>query len=345
MSNWDKELQAIPTNIITGFLGVGKTTAIQHLLSQKPAHEYWAILVNEFGEIGIDGSLLASANTKDGNIKISEVPGGCICCTAGLSMQIALNRLLEVRNPDRLLIEPTGLGHPKEILEVLTTAQYQSLIKLQKVITLVDARCLQKSHIIENETFKQQITIADIVIGNKMDLCEPFDKESLHAFVKQHNKNKINIIFTQNGEIPIEVLDGPSAMSDFPQYSIDSPKEATHANTNTINEASIPDSGYLCAENQGEGYKSIGWRFSPLIEFDKQKLFSWLCGLSIERLKGIFITDQGVFAYNLAADVLKEIELDDCLESRVEIISDSIDRQWEIDLLSCAATPITVIPH
>src|SRR5688500_14976207 len=108
-------LQAIPTNIITGFLGVGKTTAILHLLKHKPQHERWAVLVNEFGEVGIDGSLLTGASAADGDIFIREVPGGCMCCAAGLPMQIALNRLLSKARPHRVLIEPTGLGHPAEI--------------------------------------------------------------------------------------------------------------------------------------------------------------------------------------------------------------------------------------
>ena len=102
----------VPTTIITGFLGVGKTSAILHLLTQKPAHERWAILVNEFGEIGIDKSLFEGQLTADSGVFIREVPGGCMCCAASLPMQIALNQLLAASRPHRLLIEPTGLGHP-----------------------------------------------------------------------------------------------------------------------------------------------------------------------------------------------------------------------------------------
>lgn len=71
-------INRVPTNIITGFLGVGKTTAILHLLATKPAHEKWAVLVNEFGEIGIDGAIMSEQGAM-----IKEVPGGCLCCTAG----------------------------------------------------------------------------------------------------------------------------------------------------------------------------------------------------------------------------------------------------------------------
>ena len=86
-----EKIEAVPTNIITGALGVGKTTQILKLLEEKPNSERWAVLVNEFGEIGIDGSLLETGRK---GVFIREVPGGCMCCTSGLPMHIALNQLL-----------------------------------------------------------------------------------------------------------------------------------------------------------------------------------------------------------------------------------------------------------
>ena len=84
-----KKFHPIPTNIITGFLGTGKTTSILHLLRHNTGGEKWAVLVNEFGEVGIDGALLTP-----GAFAVKEVPGGCMCCAAGLPTQIALNKLI-----------------------------------------------------------------------------------------------------------------------------------------------------------------------------------------------------------------------------------------------------------
>lgn len=98
---------AIPTNVITGFLGVGKTTAILHLLKSNPSNERWAILVNEFGEIGVDGSLLQGQYSESHGVYIREVPGGCMCCAAGLPMQVALNQLLTRAKPQRLSVQGT----------------------------------------------------------------------------------------------------------------------------------------------------------------------------------------------------------------------------------------------
>ncbi len=114
MSSESQPILGVPTNIITGFLGVGKTSAILNLMANKPENERWAVLVNEFGEIGVDGSLVQGQQSEEQQVFIREVPGGCMCCAAGLPMQIALNQLLNEAKPDRLLIEPTGLTTRKK---------------------------------------------------------------------------------------------------------------------------------------------------------------------------------------------------------------------------------------
>jgi G3E family GTPase len=85
-------LTSISTHIITGFLGTGKTTTILNLLKSKPDSENWAVLVNEFGDIGVDGGIMLDQQHKTGDIFIREVPGGCMCCAAGVPMKIALNQ-------------------------------------------------------------------------------------------------------------------------------------------------------------------------------------------------------------------------------------------------------------
>ncbi len=140
------------TNLITGFLGSGKTTSILHLLAQKPADEKWAVLVNEFGEVGIDGALLA-----DSGALLKEIPGGCMCCVNGLPMQVGLNTLLRQGKPDRLLIEPTGLGHPKQILDILTAAVYEPWIDLRATLCILDPRQLLDERAVSNDNFRDQL--------------------------------------------------------------------------------------------------------------------------------------------------------------------------------------------
>ena len=321
----------IPTNIISGFLGVGKTSAILNLLAQKPETERWAILVNEFGEIGIDGSLF-KGNKKEGeSVAIFEVPGGCMCCTAGLSMQIALSRLLANDRPDRLLIEPTGLGHPKEVLEVLCSESYKNILLVQKTLTLVDARKLRENRFVENEIFQQQIVIADTIIGNKMDLYDHMDEEILRNYVKQINGPITRLVFTENADIDVSEIDGTTL---FESNNIDD-KPTKHHDKLSMQDNSFPEAGYVKAINNGDGFNSIGWRFSPEKVFNYQKLFSLFDGLIIDRMKAVLITDNGVFGFNLTPDKFTESEFDECSESRIELISESIDESFEEGLLDC----------
>lgn len=323
-----------PTNIITGFLGVGKTTAIMHLLQSKPCDERWAVLVNEFGEIGIDGSLFKGKHHQTQGVFIQEVAGGCMCCSAGLPMQVALNQLLLQAKPDRLLIEPTGLGHPKEVVQILSEEHYQNTLDLQHIITLVDARKLSDTRYTEHDTFNQQIAMADVVVGNKVDMYTSADKAKLETYIKKHGEGGTHVVFTEQGKIPPDLLTGQTKM----QRRYGHHHNHSHSDKPSLSNMALPECGYLKAENQGEGFYSIGWRFSPRFEFNHDAIFAFLSGMNAERMKAVFITNEGIFGYNLTPDALSEIELNECYESRIEIICATIDNTWESSLMACIAS-------
>ena len=327
-------MKAVPTNIITGFLGVGKTSTILHLLSHKPPDERWAVLVNEFGEIGVDGSLFQGRYSEEAGIFIREVPGGCMCCSAGLSMQVALSLLIARARPDRILIEPTGLGHPIEVLQVLSGEHYRTALSIEKTLTLVDARQLTNKRYTDHAVFNQQIMVADIVVGNKQDRYGLSEQTLLESYVRQltkHSPDRIPmIVFAEHGVLKPELLAGKTAAD----LSIKQAHQSSGHRTGQADQQ-IPASGYLKASNHGEGFESVGWRFDPSNLFDRDSVFEFLSGLSVERMKAVFITGQGVFGYNLVDDALTEIELDDCLESRIEIIASEISDDWDAQLFAC----------
>ena len=330
MKKPQERMSGIPTNIITGFLGVGKTSAILNLLVNKPENERWAVLVNEFGEIGVDGSLVQGQQREEQQVFIREVPGGCMCCAAGLPMQIALNQLLNEARPDRLLIEPTGLGHPKEVLQVLSSEHYRQVLLLQKNITLVDARRISESRYTGHDTFNQQITIADTVVGNKADLYQPGDSDKLTAYVAEVGRPETKVLFAEHGVIPFAEFEGQSSIHEQPNHH-----HHHHQSKPLASEVPMPESGMLKASNEGEGFQSVGWRFSAEKTFDRHKLLTLLLELKVERMKAVFITHNGLFGYNLTSDGLMEIELDECAESRIELISEQMDSDFEQQLLSC----------
>lgn len=111
MSHTRKLKLPIPVTIITGALGVGKTTTICSLLQRKPATEVWCVIVNEFGAIGID-SVAIEASCCDGSAVVKQIAGGCMCCALSGPLSAAIAQIIRQVKPDRVLIEPSGLGHP-----------------------------------------------------------------------------------------------------------------------------------------------------------------------------------------------------------------------------------------
>jgi len=337
----------IPTNIITGFLGVGKTTAITHLLNSKPADEVWSVLVNEFGEIGIDGALL-----KNTNAHVREVPGGCICCVAGLPMKIALNMLIAKTKPDRIIIEPTGLGHPEEIINTLTGEYYDTVLDLRATITLVDPRKLAESRYASNATFKDQIAVADVLIANKVDLCSPLDRANFDDLVAEFSPPKQAAFAVEQGQLELGWLDYPRRAHELhsPQHHA-AQRNRLSPQRELYNAAiQLPDGqDYLRRENQGQGYYSCGWLFQPAIQFSFNQLFGWMTGLNLVRAKAVMNTDEGVYMFNAENGVLsvKPLMLGDepegepeLLDSRIELINDEalVLDELEAALFGCRLT-------
>lgn len=294
------------------------------------------MLVNEFGEIGIDGSIIQGQSSQARGVFIREVPGGCMCCTAGLPMQVALNQLLTQAQPDRLLIEPTGLGHPEEVLQSLSTEHYRDVLALQKILTLVDARKLSDSRYTEHKTFNQQIAMADTIVGNKLDLYQDSDKAALEAYVKAHGAPGVKIIFSRQGLIDLEALEGLTVALAVSHHHHDHAKKEAKPMARDL---PIPECGYLKAVNQGEGFYSIGWRFAVEKVFSHRKLCLLLSKIKGERVKAVFVTDKGLFAYNLTADGLTEQTLNDCTESCIEIIAKEPNEHWQEQLMACVIAP------
>ena len=320
----------IPVNVITGFLGVGKTSSILKLLEQKPADEEWAIPVNEFGEIGVDGGLVQGQLAPRNDVMVFEVPGGCMCCAAGLPMEMALSQIFFLGEPDRLIIEPTGLGHPAEVLGVLAAESYADQLELHTTIALVDPRAIADETRCHHPSFIQQIEIADLVVANKADLASPQDLLRLREFLDAHGATNVAMQPVEYGAVDIAFLDGLSA------WSLQQ-KTHHHTDPNYIPAADLPlpDCGFLRADNSGEGFESVGWRFSAEKTFSRAKVIAFLQGVQAERIKAVLITEAGIFGYNISGSEFSEVPIDDCMESRLEIISLGSDPRWEHALMQC----------
>ncbi|MEL0620266.1 GTP-binding protein [Psychrobacter proteolyticus] len=207
--------QNLPCTLVTGFLGAGKTTVINQLLATKPDDERWALLINEFGRIGIDGALLASSQDNDleqKNIAIREVSGGCICCTSQLPLQIAISRLLSDHHPQRLLIEPTGLAHPRELILQLSAPHWQTALKMNAVITVLSGEQWQQIKYRDHDGFQAHVRDADVLIINRYTQLDTSEKQTLVEWITTLN-SQVKIIWAASGLTASETTDSSDVHS------------------------------------------------------------------------------------------------------------------------------------
>lgn len=301
----------IGVNIITGFLGVGKTSAILKLLQQR-SNERWAVLVNEFGEIGIDGALFASSG-----IAIREVPGGCMCCVAGVPTQVALNKLIRDARPDRILIEPTGLGHPANILKMLTGGHFADILAVRATITLIDPRVLDDLRYTGNDNFIGQVQAADILVAAKTDLCTPAQLQGFADWACAVRPDA-QVGYLHEGRLQRQWLDRPRRVAIEPSSHDSSLLLLTPRFSNTP----LPtDQPVLRRANSGGGFFSCGWIFDQTHRFVFDKLFTLLNNLDVLRCKAVMNTDRGAFAFNLLDGALSVSEMPNRSDSRIEFIA------------------------
>ena len=326
------KLSNIPTNIITGFLGVGKTTAINSLLKQKPEDETWAILVNEFGQIGIDQ---VAMNTSDQEgLAIKELVGGCICCALGPALTSTLTTLIRRTKPDRLIIEPTGVGHPAGIIDSLQSDQFKKVLDLRSVICLLDPRALSSPEINNHPTFRDQLNLADIVLLSKTDLCEQTEVEQAREFSESLYPAKQLIKENREAVLNIELLDRvrtDNLVSEFPDAHNHEKQVAVESSVSTTPSLMFqitPSKGQpLSKTGAGNGMFSCGWVFSSEDRFVSHSLFEYLDSLNMQRIKGVFHTDRGWLFYNRVATETEISEIAYRRDSRVEFISEQ-DENW-----------------
>lgn len=272
-------LQNIPTHVIAGPLGAGKTSLIKHLLTQKPAHERWAILINEFGQIGLDAALLSTA--EDG-IALGEVAGGCLCCVNGAPFQIGLGRLLRKARPDRLFIEPSGLGHPVQLLEQLRQAPWVGVLAVQPSVIVLDAQGLAAGKPLP-QTQQEAIQNAGLLVLNK---SAGLDARQRQAICDELPERKL--FWTESGAFPLDRLPGVEVRGVEAVDNFVAPK--TLAQLPAVwADAMTP----IClSQGQTEGW-SIGWRWHPDRLFDASKVQQWLQSLEWRRAKLVIHSASG----------------------------------------------------
>ena len=230
------DLTKIPVTVITGFLGAGKTTLIRHLM-QNPQGRRLAILVNEFGTVGVDGDILKSCADESCPVEnIVELANGCICCTVADDFIPTIEALMALpQRPDHILIETSGLALPKPLLKAFDWPAIRSRITVDGVVALADAEAVAAGRFapdpvavdaqraaddsLDHETplsevFEDQIACADIILLTKADLAGEEGLATARAMIEAETPRRLPILHVTDGSIDPRVILGLNAAAE-----------------------------------------------------------------------------------------------------------------------------------
>lgn len=318
-------LKQIPTHLIAGPLGAGKTSLLQDLLAQRPAGERWAVLINEFGQVGLDAALLT--RDEDG-IALGEVAGGCLCCVNGAPFQVGLGRLLRKARPQRLFIEPSGLGHPAQLLAQLRAVPWQGVLAVQPMVMVLDAAALAAGQPLPEA---QQLALGEaaLLLMNKSEALDDAARAVLAAQLP-----KVPLRWTSQGRLPLGEL--PSVP--FEAVGADLPQGASSGEPAMLLRRESP----LRQVRVEEGRQAVGWRFHRDWRFRTSELDAWLAGLpGLLRAKAVLHAEDAWLACNRTVDPAPWTPSAWRKDSRIELIlAAELDPQALQDgLLRCAIAP------
>ncbi len=189
-------------NLLFGFLGSGKTTLAKHLLAERGTRVKTAIIVNEFGAVGVDGDIL-----RGNSIDVVELNSGCLCCTLRGSLLMAVEELRNKAKVERIIVEATGVAQPSELLESLAEASADQGLEIGPLVTVVDCAKFAKLESMLGDFYLDQIESADILIANKIDLATPEQLRATTRRLREINP-AAELMFAEQGRVPVDRLFG-----------------------------------------------------------------------------------------------------------------------------------------
>ena len=224
-------MSKIPTTVITGFLGAGKTTLVRHLLAHAPKGKRIALIINEFGDLGVDKDILAGCGDETCREEdMVELSNGCICCTVADEFIPTMQALLAREEKfDHIVIETSGLALPQPLIRAFNWPEIKAQVTIDGVVTVADASALaegrfasdeaavdaqrRQDEMLDHETplgelFEDQLSVADLVVVNKADLVDDATLDKVEANLRAEMRPGVGLIRARNGHVDIAALLG-----------------------------------------------------------------------------------------------------------------------------------------
>ena len=220
----------IPATVVTGFLGSGKTTLIRHMLQNADGRRI-ALIINEFGDLGVDGDILKGCGEETcTDDDVMELSNGCICCTVAEDFVPTIEKLLSRETPpDHIVIETSGLALPQPLVRAFNWPEISTKVTVDGVVTVVDGKAVTDGQFAHNvaavdaqrkqdenldhetplsELFEDQIACADMIVINKNDLLDASQSDTLSAKLTDDSRDGVQVVKTSMGVLPVDVLLG-----------------------------------------------------------------------------------------------------------------------------------------
>ncbi|MBB6431719.1 CobW family GTP-binding protein [Algisphaera agarilytica] len=281
-----------PCHIIAGPLGVGKTTAILDYLRQHAASQRVGVLVNDFGPVGLDSTTLQA---EAPGTKVLNVPGGCICCTMLSELPNCINRLLSEQDLDRLIIEPSGMASPAQVIDLLRGAQLQLKINLQPAVVMLNTVDFDEETFERMGYYQMFCEAADILVFNRCDQATEPKIERARQWAGKLDPPKLRVVTTSHGQLPAELFEDSGGASHGDQ----SADHHHHHHEHEHGHHHGHDHDH--AHDHDPGVRPGGFILDSSRRFDQEVLlinlmricYQGIEGNEILRLKGVFQTNSG----------------------------------------------------